>query len=66
MNAEDITVRSGEWQITSSNRNEFELIKHQDRLVNSISIHPRFSGNIRLFNDVALIHLTEEFELKVT
>ena len=65
MNAEDITVRSGEWQITSSNRNEFELIKHQDRLVKSISIHPRFSGNIRLFNDVALIHLTEEFELKV-
>ena len=65
MNAEDITVRSGEWDITSSNSNEFELIEHQDRFVKSISIHPRFSGNLRLYNDVALIHLTEEFELKV-
>ena len=65
MDAEDISVRSGEWDITNSNSNEFELIKHQDRLVKSISIHPRFSGNLRLYNDVALIHLTEEFELKV-
>ena len=65
MNAEDIIVRSGHWDITSSNSNEFELTKHQDRSVKSISIHPRFSGNLRLFNDVALVHLTEEFELKV-
>jgi len=52
-------VRCGEW-----NRYEdSEHRRHQDRNVKYISNHPRYSGVVRLENDVSLLHLTEEFNL---
>ena len=47
------------------NTNDLELVAHQDRSAKSISIHPRYSGSRRLYNDIAVIHLIEPFEIKM-
>ena len=45
-------------------QNQDELITHQDRDVESITIHPAYADKRRLYNDIALLHLAEDFELK--
>ena len=62
----DISVRCGEWDLTndvSVSTNDLELIGHQDRPAKSISVHPRYAGTKRLYNDVAVIHLSEPYEI---
>ena len=62
----DITVRCGEWDLSSdvsASTNDLELGGHQDRPAKSISVHPRYSGAKRLYNDVAVIHLSEPYEI---
>ena len=63
ISVDDISVRCGEWDLTSVQTNELELNRHQDRLVNIISIHPRYSGPRKLYKDVAVIHLKTPFDL---
>ena len=66
IDVDDISVRCGEWDITndvSASTNDLELIGHQDRPAKSISVHPRYSGTKRLYNDVAVIHLREPYEM---
>ena len=63
--ADSISVRCGEWDLTSEQTNKLELNKHQDRLAKSISIHPSYTGSKRLYNDVAVIHLERPFELTI-
>lgn len=60
--ADDISVRCGEWK--RSNSNDLELDDHQDRIVQSISLHPRYSGERRLYNDVAVLHLAKPFNVE--
>ena len=54
------------YTLGSANRgdNQLDLVEHEDRLAKSISFHPRYSGVKRLYNDIALIHVKEEFELR--
>ena len=52
-------VRCGEWDL----KNEDELIIHQDRAVDSISIHPAYSYNKLLENDYAILHVVEDFNM---
>ena len=62
----DITVRCGEWDLkndVAASTNDLELGGHQDRPAKSISVHPRYSGAKRLYNDVAVIHLSEPYEI---
>ena len=62
----DITVRCGEWDLkndVAASTNDLELVGHQDRPAKSISVHPRYSGAKRLYNDVAVIHLSEPYEI---
>ena len=58
---EELSVRCGEWHLDSEN----EHFKHQDRFVASISRHPKYFDPRQIFlhNDLALIHLTEDFVL---
>ena len=52
-------VRCGEWDI----KNEDEIILHQDRNVEFVSIHPGYSYNLNIENDYALLHVKEDFIL---
>ena len=54
----DIKIRCGEWD-TQQN---IEPLNHVDRIAKHISIHPAFDRR-NLINDVALIHLEEDFPL---
>ena len=66
IDVDDISVRCGEWDLTndvSVSTNDLELIGHQDRPAKSISVHPRYAGTKRLYNDVAVIHLSEPYEI---
>ena len=47
----------------SASTNDLELVGHQERPAKSISVHPRYSGTKRLYNDVAVIHLKEPYEI---
>jgi len=58
-NPEVIKVRCGEWDTQQTIEPEI----HEDRISSKITLHPLFSPT-SLANDVALIHLEEEFELK--
>ena len=55
----NLMVRCGEWDL----KNEDELIVHQDRAVDSISIHPAYSYNKLLEYDYAILHVTEDFNM---
>ena len=57
--ARDLVVRCGEWDI----KNENEVLLHQDRKVQSVEIHPAFTYNKLVYNDFAVLHLKQEFEL---
>ena len=62
----DISVRCGEWDLkndVAASTNDLELVGHQDRPAKSISVHPRYSGTKRLYNDVAVIHLSDPYEI---
>jgi len=54
-----IKVRCGDWNV----KNPDEYKKHQDRRVDTISVHPRYSGIEKVQNDAALLHLKKDFEL---
>ena len=56
---ENIRVRCGEWDLHSEQ--EWYLI--QDRKVDSFTMHPRFIGGKKLYNDIALIHVSKDFDL---
>ena len=56
---EKIHVRCGEWDYNSDQ----EWYQHQDREVDSISLHPRFVGGDKEWNDIALVHVKHDFEL---
>ena len=61
MEPEDVTVRCGEWDLRSD---EQEYYAFQDRNVDSITLHPVFYDSQRkLYNDIALVHVTEDFDL---
>ncbi|GJQ81592.1 CLIPA10 [Trypoxylus dichotomus] len=51
-------VRAGEWDTQTKN----EILKHQDRKVASVIIHPQFYRGA-LHNDIALLILEDTFEL---
>jgi len=55
-----IKVRCGDWNVKKT---EDEYKKHQDRRVETISIHPRYSGIEKVHNDAALLHVKRDFEL---
>ena len=59
LNPSQIFVRCGEWNRLEDSEHK----RHQDRDVKYISNHPRYSGRLRVENDVSLLHLTEEFNL---
>ena len=66
IDVDDISVRCGEWDLTndvSVSTNDLELVGHQDRPAKSISVHTRYSGTKRLYNDVAVIHLSDPYEM---
>ena len=56
-------VRCGDWNIADTT----ERYNHQDRNVMAITKHPLFvrgrSDNLRLYNDIALVHTKEAFDL---
>ena len=56
-------VRCGEWNIADTD----ERYEHQDRKVMAITKNPLFtrgrSDNLKLYNDIALVHTVEPFEL---
>ena len=54
-----LMVRCGDWNRYSNSEHK----KHQDREVQYISNHPRFSGIKDVYNDMTLLHLKEEFIL---
>ena len=54
-----LLVRCGDWDISSTN----ERIQHQDRRVESFSIHPSYSGKGRVEYNYAIIHVTQDFQL---
>ena len=54
-----LLVRCGDWDISSTN----ERIEHQDRRVESLSIHPSYSGKAKVEYNFAIIHVTQDFEL---
>lgn len=57
VNVDNFLVRAGEWDRASI----FEVIGHQDRLVNEIVLHPGYySGG--LFNDLAIMKWQKPFE----
>ena len=57
----DVTVRCGEWDLRSDDQEYYEF---QDRKVDSFTIHPVFYDSRRkLYNDIALVHVTEDFDL---
>ena len=58
--ASKLIVRCGDWDISSND----ERLRHQDRRVESFSIHPSYSGKGRVEYNYAIIHVTEDFELK--
>ena len=59
-NIEEVTVRCGEWDL----RSDQEWYLHQDRKVDSFTIHPRYISNPnRLYNDIALVHVKSDFLL---
>lgn len=62
INPSSLIVRCGDWDITDDSTERFS---HQDRNVESISIHPRFDDDrTKLYNDIAILHLKEEFDMK--
>ena len=54
-----LLVRCGDWDVSSND----ERIQHQDRKVESLSIHPSYGGRARVYYNFAIIHVTQEFEL---
>ena len=62
---EEILVRCGDWDITDDYT---ERLEHQDRKVNSVSIHPLYtegrSDDLKLYNDVGIVHTKEAFDIK--
>ena len=58
--AKTIKVRCGDWNIK---RDVGEQKAHQDRIVKSMSVHPRYSGIEKVHNDAALLHLESDFKL---
>ena len=56
---EDVTIRCGEWDLQSDQ----EWFLHQDRRVDSFSIHFRYKGGNKLYNNIALVHVKKEFDL---
>ena len=56
---EEVTIRCGEWDL----RSDQEWFAHQDRKVDSFSIHFRYRGGDKLYNDIALIHVKKDFDL---
>ena len=45
-------------------RSDKEWYVHQDRKVDSFTLHPRFVDNPdRLYNDIALVHVKKDFDL---
>jgi len=59
INPSDMVVRCGDHDI----KKEKEPKKSQERQVKTLSIHPRYSGIDKVHNDVALVHLQDEFVL---
>jgi len=57
-NPGNLVVRCGEWDTQT----EGEPLAHQDRTVGHIVLHPEFNSR-NLGNTIALLFLTEEFEL---
>jgi len=62
-----LKVRCGEYDLRSS---DIERYPHQDRDVASYTFHPFYSGQgkkttIKLANDIAVIHVKEEFDITV-
>lgn len=51
-------VRCGEWDTKGSR----EFYPHQDRTVRKVTIHPGYNPENH-HNDIALVHLEQEFEL---
>lgn len=58
MNADDIVVTCGEWD----RNQETEPLPSQERKLKHISFHPGFNPK-NVFNDVALLHVEEDFHL---
>ena len=57
---DQIRVRCGEWDL----RSDQEWFVHQDREVESFSIHPKyFDDRDKLWNDIALVHVKKDFDL---
>ena len=54
-----LIVRCGDWDVSSND----EKILHQDRKVESLSIHPSYGGRARVYYNFAIIHVAQEFEL---
>ena len=54
-----MVVRCGDHDI----KKESEPKKFQEKQVKTLSIHPRYSGIDKVHNDVALVHLQDEFVL---
>ncbi|XP_031634505.1 phenoloxidase-activating factor 2-like [Contarinia nasturtii] len=54
-----LKVRAGEWDT----RTTYELYPHQDRTVSNIVINPGFYHEDDIYNDVALLFLTQPFEI---
>ena len=52
-------VRCGEWDVSSN----VERIQHQDRRVESLSIHPSYSGRGKVEYNFAIIHVSQDYEL---
>jgi len=59
LSADDIKVRCGEYDLKLG---EIDQYDHQDRNVDTFTIHPFFSGMETLKNDIALIHTKEAFK----
>ncbi|XP_030080566.1 phenoloxidase-activating factor 2-like [Drosophila hydei] len=55
---DNVVARAGEWD----SQNTFELLKHQDREVKEINIHPDFNS-ANGFYDIALLILSSPFDL---
>lgn len=58
LEAEMLTVRGGEWNALSAE----EILKHEDRNVHRIVLHPDFNPD-NLFNDVAVLLLETPFKI---
>ena len=62
MEPEEVRIRCGEWDL----RSEKEWFGHQDRDVDSFTIHPEYFDNRdKLWNDIALVHVKKDFDVSL-